>query len=93
MVHHNAYMAKNAAITVRLPEELKRRLAQRAKRAHRSISAQVQHELEQAVAQERTDPAEIVPAVGMFSGARLPSDDDLNEVRASLWGSLGRRHG
>jgi len=92
MIHY-AYMAKDAAITVRLPLKLKRRLARRAKREHRSISAQVQYELERAIAREPEDPADRVPAVGMFRGARVPLEDDFREVRAALWGSLGRRDG
>ncbi len=82
-------MARDAAITVRLPLDLKRRLEERAELERRSISAQVVYELERAVAAER------IPgrgsAMGLFAGARLPSDEDLAEVRALLWGRLGRR--
>ena len=84
-------MAKDAAITVRVPRELKRRLSLRAEREHRSISAQVQHELERAVAQEPDEPTTPrEPALGLFQGARLPSEDDFREVRGALWRGLGR---
>ena len=87
-----AAMAKDAAITVRVPQELKRRLAARAKRERRSISAQVLFELERAVATEEDRPAER-PALGMFEGARLPSDADIREARSALWGRLSKSGG
>jgi hypothetical protein len=86
-------MKKEAAITVRIPATLKRRLARTARRERRSMSAQVQHALEQAVALEPDEPVERRPALGMFAGARLPSDNDILEVRAALWGELGKRDG
>jgi predicted transcriptional regulator len=82
-------MTKDAAITVRLPLELKRRLEGRAERERRSISAQVLYELERAVAAEPGRGEE--SAVGLFAGARLPSNEDLAEVRTLLWGRLGGR--
>jgi hypothetical protein len=85
-------MVKDAAITVRVPQELKRRLAQRAKREHRSISAQVLCELERAVAEEAGASGE-KRALGLFRGAVLPSDDDFLAVRSALWGRLGGRDG
>lgn len=89
---HNEYVAKDMAITVRVPAQLKRRLEQRAKREHRSISGQVLHELERAVAEDsQTEPREA--ALGMCVGAALPSDADLLEVRSSLWGRLGNPNG
>lgn len=86
----NAHMSKDATITVRVPLALKRRLAERAKREHRSISAQVAHELERAVAREAGGPA-AASALGLFEGARLPSDEDFLEVRAALFGRVGNR--
>ena len=86
-------MSKDAAVTVRLPSKLKRRLALRAKREHRSISAQVQHELERALAREPEGHTDLAPAVGMFKGARVPFEDDFREVRIALWGSLVERNG
>ena len=88
----NAHMPKDATITVRVPLALKRRLAERAKREHRSISAQVAHELERAVAREAGGPA-AASALGLFEGARLPSDEDFLEVRAALFGRVGNRGG
>lgn len=84
-------MAKDAAITVRVPVALKRRLAERARRERRSVSAQVLHELERAVAEEPDVPPDRERALGMFTGARLPTDDDFREVRAVLWSRLARR--
>jgi len=86
----NEYMPKDATITVRVPQELKRRLARRAKLEHRSISAQVLQELERAVAQEAPGQAR-EPALGLFAAARLPSEEDFREVRSALWGRLGAR--
>lgn len=86
-------MAKEAAITVRVPLELKRRLVARAKRDRRSISAQVLYELERAVVEESNAAPAERGALGMFEGARLPSDDDFSEVRSALWERIGRRDG
>lgn len=80
---HNDDM-KDATITVRVPPELKRRLAERAKRERRSISAQVLFELERATLREAAGPAPI-SALGMFKGARIPSDSDFAEVRSLVW--------
>jgi hypothetical protein len=81
------YMANDAAITVRVPMKLKKRLAQRAMRERRSISAQVVHELERAVADD-DDGGHSQPALALFEGARLPTDQDLLDVRVALWGRL-----
>ncbi len=80
---------KDATITVRVPHALKQRLARRAEREHRSISAQVLRELELAVAREGA--GESVPALGLFDTARIPAAGDFDEVRATLWGRLGAR--
>jgi hypothetical protein len=81
---------KNAAITVRLPELLKRRLAARAQRERRSLSAQVEYELERAV---RDEPAGRPGSrfLGKYEGTRIPSEKDFAEVRALLWGRLADR--
>ena len=86
-------MAKNAAVTVRLPVELKRRLAARAQRERRSVSAQIVAELSRSLeAEDRPiDPSK--SALGMFAGSRIPRDRDFQEVRALLWGKLGARRG
>ena len=84
-------MPKEAIITVRVPEAVKRRLAARAEREHRSLSAQVLHELERALEREVEGPASSA-ALGLFEGAALPSEGDLLDVRALLFGSIGARH-
>jgi predicted transcriptional regulator len=89
-VIQNEYMPKDATITVRVPQELKQRLARRARREHRSISAQVLRELELAVAREAAGEAG-VPALGLFKAARLPTEKDFDHVRSVLWGRLGTR--
>jgi hypothetical protein len=84
-------MAREAAITVRLPAALKRRLETRAKRQHRSLSGQVVYELERSIGEEeRTD---FRPALGMFPHGPIPTEEDFREVRAQLWGRLGERDG
>jgi hypothetical protein len=85
-------MNKEAAVTVRLPLALKRRIEARAKRERRSLSAQVVWELEQALASE-PKPEAPRPALGMFAGGRVPTDEEIAEVRALLWGRMGRRGG
>lgn len=84
---HNELMANDSAVTVRIPASLKRRLDARARDGHRSLSAQVLHDLSTA-----TDAASPGPApgrfVGLFAGARVPSDPDVREVRADLWRRL-----
>lgn len=86
-------MTKEASITVRVPAALKSRLARRAKREHRSVSAQVLVELERAFADESAAPSARASALGLFAGAALPSDEDLQEIRAALWGRLGEPRG
>jgi hypothetical protein len=86
---HNAYMSKDAAVTVRLPAALKRRLEARAKSQHRSLSAQLVADLE-AVAERR--PGVATPGghfLGLFRGTALPTDRDIAEARRLLWGNLG----
>lgn len=89
---HSEYMANDEVITVRLPGSLKRRLAERASRERRSLSAQVVHELESAVAREPEGTAR-KPALGLFEGARVPGEDDVAEVRAGLFGRMGFHNG
>lgn len=86
---HNAYMEKNAAVTLRLPMTLKKRLAARAKRHHRSLSAQAIRDLERVLdgAQEGGEGR----FLGLYEGGPVPSDEEIQEVRALLWGTLGRR--
>jgi|RhiMetdeSRZDD1v2_1073273.scaffolds.fasta_scaffold2989308_1 hypothetical protein len=82
-----AYMPKEAAITVRLPESLKRRLTARAKTQRRSLSAQVVQDL-QSVVGESGEEGVGGEFLGMFRGSRVPTDHDIAEVRALLWGRL-----
>jgi hypothetical protein len=85
------YMAKNAAVTIRLTEDLKTRLQLRARRAHRSLSAQVVNELETVAAGEVQPPGQ-GHFLGLYEGGVIPSDDDIQHVRSLLWGKLrGRR--
>jgi hypothetical protein len=95
----NKVMKKDAAITVRLPLELKRKLAARARQERRSLSAQVEHELAHALGgpDEAASPAPPVRTVaaskllGRYEAAAVPSDGDIAQVRSMLWGTLGRR--
>lgn len=81
-------MKKSSAITVRLPDSLKRRLRARAKAEHRSLSAQVVADLEEVAAEEIAPPGE-GRFLGRYSGTTLPTDQDVEEVRRLLWGRLG----
>ncbi len=88
---HNACMSKDAALTVRIPERLKRQLELEARRERRSLSAQVVTYLEQALASHaRASGSEPGPFLGRYAGSRLPDDSDFAEVRAMLWGSLAK---
>ncbi len=84
----SAYMNKNAAVTIRLPLPLKRRLEARAKEKHRSLSAQLVHDLKTVVDQQ---PEEVKSGkfLGLYRGSRIPTDDDIKQVRSLLWGNLG----
>ena len=87
----NAYMAKTATVTVRIPESLKERLEARALREHRSLSAQIEHELSQTVAAERTPGlAKAGTLLGRFAGKKVPTGADVQQVRAALWKQLER---
>jgi len=82
-------MAKDAAITVRIPSTLKRALEARAVAQRRSLSAQVAADLERAVESEAPVSAK-GRFLGLYHGVALPTDADLEEVRGLLWGNLGR---
>ena len=86
-------MANDAIVTVRIPADLKRRLEQRAKRSHRSLSAQVLHDLEQAVAGPQPVAGKPRRFVGLYAGTPVASDADVLEVRRRLWGRLARHAG
>jgi hypothetical protein len=85
------YVRKDAAITVRLPSAVKRRLESRALAQHRSLSAQVAAELERASAGEGPSSETRGRFLGIFAGAAVPTDRDIAKVRRLLWGTLGRR--
>ena len=85
-----AYMAKSSAITIRLPDSLKRRLEARAEQQHRSLSSQVVHDLE-AVVTESPEYQGAGRFLGLYEGSRAPTDRDIEQARSLLWGSLGDR--
>lgn len=80
-------MAKNSAITVRLSDALKRRLEAKASSKHRSLSAQVVVDLENAVEDGSPDqgPGRFL---GLYEDSTLPTDEDISKVRRLLWGRL-----
>ena len=86
-MRHNYYMPNNASVTVRLPAPLKKRLEARARQSHRSLSAQVLHDLEAA---SGGSAAQLAPGrfLGRFAGTRVPTDAEIKDVRARLWGRL-----
>jgi plasmid stability protein len=91
-VHHNAYMPKAASLTVRIPEPLKRQIEARAAREHRSLSAQVEHELARLFATEQMrgprGPLKAGRLLGRYAGKRIPTTKELREVREGLWSRL-----
>jgi hypothetical protein len=82
----DACMPKDAAITVRIPVTLKRKLAARARRERRSLSSEVASTLERSV-QEDPGPAEPGKILGRFRG-RAPRESDFAEARRALLESL-----
>jgi plasmid stability protein len=87
----NAYVAKTASVTVRIPEGLKQSLEARALREHRSLSAQIEHELTQTLAAERAPGlAKAGTLLGRFASRKVPTDADVREARAALWKRLER---
>jgi hypothetical protein len=92
-MHQNADMAKDAAVTVRVPLGLKRRLEALARRERRSLSAQITAMLEKEGQEESVATARRGRLLGRFEGTRLPSDEEFEEVRRLLWGALERRSG
>lgn len=81
-------MRKTAAITVRIPETLKKRIEKRAAREHRSLSGQIAHELTKAFADDPLVPTKKGRLLGMFAGTKVPTDDDFKEVRRITWARL-----
>jgi len=83
----NEYMAKDAAMTVRVSAALKRRLELRARAGRRSLSAQVLHDLSGAT-DPPTGPGGAGRFLGRFAGSTVPREEDFQEVRGLLWGRL-----
>jgi hypothetical protein len=86
-------MSKPTTLTVRVPAALKRKIGARAAREHRSVSSQVEHELQLAFADEPERTGSAGSFVGLFAGRRMPCARDFDDVRALLWGELGKRRG
>ena len=84
-------MNKDAALTIRIPGDLKRRLSERARRERRSLSAQVEIELERALTKEPAVSSRGAAFLGRYAGSRAPTDDDIRVVRRLLWGNVPRR--
>ncbi len=83
-------MPNDASVTVRIPAALKRRVEGRAREAHRSLSAQVLHDLEASAVAAVASPAR-GRFLGLFAGSPVPTDAQIREVRARLWGRLTAR--
>lgn len=80
-------MANDAAVTVRIPAGLKKHLEVRARHGHRSLSAQVLHDLE-AISASSVPASKRGRFLGLFAGTPVPTDGEIREVRARLWGRL-----
>jgi predicted transcriptional regulator len=77
-------MAKTAAVSVRIPAELKASLEARAKRLRRSLSAQITHDLEQLAAAESVG-TKGRKLLGRYAGTKVPTEAELKAVRRQLW--------
>jgi len=84
-------MRKDAAITLRIPADLKRQLEGEARKARRSLSAEIAQRLESTVAGKESKARSARPMMGKFSGTKVPSDADFTAVRRLLWGSMPRK--
>ena len=83
-------MGKTASVTVRIPDELKRRIEAKAAQQHRSLSAQVEHELTEALrSMPAPGPVKAGKLLGRFAGRKVPSDADFKRARRLLWARLG----
>jgi len=82
-------MAKTAAVSVRIPAELKASLEARAKRLHRSLSAQITHDLEQLAAGESM-PGAGGKLLGRYVATKLPTAAEFRAVRKQLWRGMAR---
>jgi hypothetical protein len=89
---HNDDMAKEAILTVRVPAATKQALDARARKNRRSLSAQIATYLDQGLEQEPSGPTRAGGRfLGMYEGARVPTDRESAEVRAFLRDSLHAR--
>ena len=86
-------MAKDAAVTVRIPLALKRRLEAVARKERRSLSAQITALLEREAGDDAGAAQPGGKLLGRYEGTPLPSDEDLGEIRRLLWGRLRRGSG
>jgi hypothetical protein len=78
-------MPNDASVTVRIPASLKKHLEVRARAGHRSLSAQVLHDLEAASFADAARPGRFL---GLYAGTPVPTDTQIREVRLRLWGRL-----
>ena len=79
-------MPNDASVTVRIPASLKKHLEVRARAGHRSLSAQVLHDLEAGASP--ADAARPGRFLGLYAGTPVPTDAQIREVRVRLWGRL-----
>jgi hypothetical protein len=94
MHHSDDIMANDAVITVRISRGVKQKLEARAIRERRSLSAQIATYLEQGLSSEPAGAAGIRGRLlGLYEGTRVPTDEEIDRVRADLWRSLGKRRG
>jgi predicted transcriptional regulator len=79
---------RNAALSIRIPIELKRRLEQRAERERRSLSKQIMFDLEAITRNEVAPGRTRARLLGRYRGGKVPTDADIREVRDTLWARL-----
>ena len=84
-------MPNDSILTVRIPAALKRRLALRASKGHRSLSGQVLHDIERVATEAAGGPA-AGRFLGLFAGGPVPTGDEIASVRAALWPRLRQSH-
>jgi hypothetical protein len=87
-------MSNDAVITVRISRGVKQKLEARATNARRSLSAQIATYLEQGLSSEPAGATGVRGRLlGLYEGTRVPTDEEIDRVRADLWRSLGKRRG
>jgi hypothetical protein len=85
-------MKRDSAVTIRLPSALKRELLARARRERRSLSAQITAYLEREVAQRAARRGRGGKLLGLYEGARLPSDAEFAKDALVAESGLVERH-